>query len=776
MKKTISITISGLIFSIEEDGYERLKAWLDAIHLYFARYEDSREIINDIENRVAERFATKTGPERQAVTLPDVEELIAAMGTPADFEAMEDETAGAESSSWNGANTGTNTNPSPGSESSANSGAPIPPRRLYRDVRRKLVGGVASGIAAYFGSDPLWIRLIFVTAFLGLPLHLPAIPGMSLIAYLALWISMPPSQTIGDNPKVRRLFRHPESKVLGGVAGGISAYTGLDVAIIRLLFVVALFVFGTGILLYIILWLITPMAESLTDRMEMEGKPITIANIEETIRSSQGEKEGMPESALTRVILFPFRALAAIFSALGPVAIFLLEAIRICAGLFMMFIGIVLIVCLFIAAAALLGILHTDSDKIQFGEIPLRLLADDVPTSMVLSGFTGILMPVILILLLGTALLIKRSFLKAWVIVPLISIGIISAVIFSVSAVPYFSNFRTTGSFTVDRQYPVKTQKTLIDVHFSDYDSTDGWYEEPRLEIKQSIDDSIHIEMNYSADGKTRRQGEISAKGIRYGINHTDSAFIFDTHFRLANNIPFRDQRLHMVMYIPEGAEFIMSKDLGRILENTVDPAGYEYSDLGQNVWVFAGNQLTCLTCTHERYNMEDEGDDDGSHNGDHEGEDSEHSETVISGDSGSGSETVKTSSHIDAKGGLHMNVDVTDDSGKKEHVNISISADGLEVKTSEKGDKNGKKVVKNFRLPIHSSRSAHKKPVAPEAPKSPAAKPAPADTTSRAIPIHGHYIYGPDAVTADACTKKPGTVIKGGNNASVLLTNPGLA
>ncbi|HEX7015366.1 MAG TPA: hypothetical protein VF191_07610, partial [Cyclobacteriaceae bacterium] len=81
MKKNISINISGIIFHIEEDGYDRLKKYLDSIHKYFSSFEDSNEILADIESRIAELFLSKLNEGKQVITADDVNALIATMGS-----------------------------------------------------------------------------------------------------------------------------------------------------------------------------------------------------------------------------------------------------------------------------------------------------------------------------------------------------------------------------------------------------------------------------------------------------------------------------------------------------------------------------------------------------------------------------------------------------------------------------------------------------------------------------------------------------------------------
>src|SRR5689334_4937124 len=90
MKKNISINISGIIFHIEEDGYESLRKYLDSINKYFSSFEDSSEIMADIESRIAEIFLSKLNEGKQVITADDVHTLITTMGSVSDFKAVEE--------------------------------------------------------------------------------------------------------------------------------------------------------------------------------------------------------------------------------------------------------------------------------------------------------------------------------------------------------------------------------------------------------------------------------------------------------------------------------------------------------------------------------------------------------------------------------------------------------------------------------------------------------------------------------------------------------------
>src|SRR5882672_3122807 len=135
MKKNISINISGIIFHIEEDGYETLRKYLDAVNKYFAAFDDNSEILADIEGRIAEIFLSRLNDGKQVITAEDVANLIATMGSVSDFKAAEEqEFAGAAAKESTGERT---------------SSAPAASKKLYRDKNRKILGGVCSGLAHY---------------------------------------------------------------------------------------------------------------------------------------------------------------------------------------------------------------------------------------------------------------------------------------------------------------------------------------------------------------------------------------------------------------------------------------------------------------------------------------------------------------------------------------------------------------------------------------------------------------------------------------------------
>ncbi|MCF6366372.1 MAG: PspC domain-containing protein [Bacteroidales bacterium] len=84
--------------------------------------------------------------------------------------------------------------------------------------------------------------------------------------------------------KQKRLYRSEEDHVIAGVCSGLGGYFGIDPVLVRLAFIIAIIIGGFGTILYIILWIIIPKAETVSQKLEMKGEPVNISNIEKAIR------------------------------------------------------------------------------------------------------------------------------------------------------------------------------------------------------------------------------------------------------------------------------------------------------------------------------------------------------------------------------------------------------------------------------------------------------------------------------------------------------------
>ncbi len=597
MKKNISINIGGIIFHIEEDGFEKLRNYLDSINSYFATFEDSREIIEDIESRIAEIFLTKLNEVNQVISLVDVEDVIATMGTTKDFDAtIETEPAATpEAKEPTPEPEAEQEEPEAESTESKGSTESSRPKRLYRDKQRRVFGGVAAGIAYYAGVDPIWIRLgflaLFVNAFLG------ELSGFTLLTYIILWIVLP-AQVLEEDKKVKKLFRDRDKSVIGGVCSGLAAYFGTDRGILRLLFFISIFLGGAGIIIYLILWIITPQARTITEKMQMEGEPVTITNIEENVKKRLDEKEG-EESPLARVLLFPFRLIALIISGfakiLGPSAIVLVEIIRIIFGIVIMITGFAMMLCFIIAFLVIVGWAPAWwTEYVHLGDFPVEMAFSSFAGLALLSAFVIVFVPALALTLAGVFVTLKRRVGNAylgWSLFGIWVIGLIGAAFFFPAIV---HDFKSESSIREQKEFPMTAGTPTLRLNElwinSDYESVD-------LRIRGHEDSVFRLEMRFESRGADRQGAQENARAVDYIVTQNGDDFVFDSDVTFPEGVSFRFQQVDATFYVPNGKVFRMDRDLNEILTNTLYMSGYRSYQMEDNDWVFENGRLRCLQC-----------------------------------------------------------------------------------------------------------------------------------------------------------------------------------
>lgn len=176
MNKVFNINLGGYPFTIDEDAYQLLGNYLTTIHNHFRASEGYEEITADIEARMAEIFQEKLDG-RPIITSKEVTASIAIMGTPEDFgaEPVDETTHEYEAEDRPNYKTG---------------------KRLFRNPDDEVVGGVCSGVAAYFGiEDPLWIRILWIVFTIS--------GGFGILIYIILWSIVPKAETAGDRLAMR---------------------------------------------------------------------------------------------------------------------------------------------------------------------------------------------------------------------------------------------------------------------------------------------------------------------------------------------------------------------------------------------------------------------------------------------------------------------------------------------------------------------------------------------------------------------------------------------
>jgi phage shock protein PspC (stress-responsive transcriptional regulator) len=168
MNKTVNINLGGMFFHIDEDAYQKLSRYFDAIKRSLSDSNGQDEIIKDIEMRIAELVSEKHTNEKQVINLRELDEIIAVMGQPEDYRIDLD----GDDPQKNNFNTTNRAH-----------------KKLYRDKDKGSIAGVCTGLGHYFGIDAVWIKILFLVL---------ASTSFGIIAYIILWIVMPEAVTTSE--------------------------------------------------------------------------------------------------------------------------------------------------------------------------------------------------------------------------------------------------------------------------------------------------------------------------------------------------------------------------------------------------------------------------------------------------------------------------------------------------------------------------------------------------------------------------------------------------
>ena len=383
MKKNLNINIGSRVFNIDEDAYDLLSKYLESIKKYFEKINIDEDISNDIENRISEKFNSIL-KNRESLNIDDINNIIKEMGTLDDFKEA-----------YNDFDTNDFSNQNNESKTTGKG------KRIYRNTSDKVIAGVASGLANYFSVDPIIFRLIFIVSLF---------TGFGLIAYIIFWIGIPANDS-GKINENKRLYRDGDNEILGGVAYGLGNYFGIDPALVRVIFILSIFIGGFGILAYLILWVSIPEAKTVGEKMNMKGYPLTLENIEKFIKEKLSKKDGK-ENLFVKIILFPFRIIGPII--LGIISI-IIPVLKILLSFILFVFSIVIIVFLIVFTLGAINLIGYQDfiigsiDGLYISGINLSIIIAELPFHLQLSIFSFLIVALLFIIIIITKVLFTNK-------------------------------------------------------------------------------------------------------------------------------------------------------------------------------------------------------------------------------------------------------------------------------------------------------------------------------------------------------------------------------
>jgi len=415
--------------------------------------------------------------------------------------------------------------------------------------------------------------------------------------------------------KRRRVFRDPDSKILGGVCSGIGSYFDIDPLWIRLGLVIMFFGFGSGFLLYIILWIIIPEAKTTAEKLEMRGEPVDVNTISKTIRDEAENlknkakdfganvKSHVHRDSTNKFVDLLRQVFSTIFTILG----------KLLGGLFVFF-GIVVFVGLL---SVLFG--FGKIDNITTGEFMNSFAGPDFPIFWAKAALClAVGVPLIMFVYKGMKMLLGIKYHNYWInmgagIAWVIGLGMSFYIAarfaneFSEdAALKQQTEVRTMGNDTLYLKAISNYNESGEDIDFSmdrdrwfinKQDKNSIWWGKPNVRIIASETDSLDVFIIKSASGIEKTEAAKRAKNISYSLQQQDSLILIDKYYSFPGGDKFRKQEAEVLVKLPRNKVIYLDHSLKYLLYDVDNTDEIFDEEMVGIYWKMTDNGLTCLNC-----------------------------------------------------------------------------------------------------------------------------------------------------------------------------------
>ena len=414
----------------------------------------------------------------------------------------------------------------------------------------------------------------------------------------------------------KKLYRDKENSFLGGVLSGLGHYFGVDPLWLRIIMVILFFGFGTGLVLYVILWILIPEAVTTSQKLEMKGEPINISNIEKKV------KEGFNEISDKFSNLDQDKIASNAKSGAERIGKTISEIVTSIFNVISKIIGgfIVLFTCMTLISVIIGGIA-----MIFFSSMPDNFLYNHIHTPFSLETpiwIQGILLiivvgiPLFFLLILGLKLLTTRmksigntlnySLLAIWII------GLASVLFLIVSEI---SQNAFTGKDIEKVAINIKPSDTL-NIKFisnnlysknnNDYENFEVVHNELDQEIIFSNNVSIkivettepiaYLQIEKSAEGKSMKNAKQTAEKIKYNVKIENNNLILDNYWITELTNKKHDQKVELFLYLPVGTIFKVDKNFKHFDRSDNDYFNLHHSS-DTYIYIVSENKVLCTNC-----------------------------------------------------------------------------------------------------------------------------------------------------------------------------------
>lgn len=415
---------------------------------------------------------------------------------------------------------------------------------------------------------------------------------------------------------IKKLYRDKDNSFLGGVLSGLGHYLGVDPLWLRIIMVILFFGFGTGLVLYIILWILIPEAVTTSQKLEMKGEPINISNIEKKVKEGFNEiSEKFSNLDHDKMAKNAKNGAERIGNTISEIVTSIFNVISKIIGVFIVLFTSITLISVIIGGIAM----------IFFSSMPDNFLYNHIHTpfsfetpiwiqGLLLIIVVGI--PLFYLLILGLKLLTSRiksigntinySLLAIWII------GLASVLFLTIKEI---SQNAYTGKDIEKVAINLKPTDTLAIKFISnnlygkdnyDYENFEVIHDDTDKEIIFSNNVSIKIvetnepiaflQIEKTAEGSSIKKAKQTAEKIKYHVKIENNNLILDNYWitDLANKK--HDQEVELFLYLPKGTIFKVDKNFKHF-----DISENDYFNLHHSsdtyTYIVSENKVLCMNC-----------------------------------------------------------------------------------------------------------------------------------------------------------------------------------
>lgn len=414
----------------------------------------------------------------------------------------------------------------------------------------------------------------------------------------------------------KKLYRDKENSFLGGVLSGLGHYLGVDPLWLRIIMVILFFGFGTGLIVYIILWILIPKAVTTSQKLEMKGEPINISNIEKKVKESFNEiSDKFSNLDHDKIASNAKTGAEKIGNTISEIVISFFNVIsKIIGGFIVLFTSMALISVIIGGIAMMLFTAMPDNFLYNHIHTPFSFETPIWLQGLLLIIVVGI--PFFYLLILGLKLLTTRmksigntinySLLAIWII------GLASVMFLTIKEI---SQNAYTGKDIEKVALNIKPSDTLNIKFISNnlYSKDSNEYENfevihneadkaiifsntVSIKIVETNEPNAFLQIEKTAEGSSIKKAKETAEKIKYNVKIENNNIILDNYWitDLANKK--HDQEVELFLYLPKGTLFKVDKNFKHFDRSENDYFNLHHSS-DAYVYIVAENKVLCTNC-----------------------------------------------------------------------------------------------------------------------------------------------------------------------------------